>query len=40
MRWFLVFVSTIIVWIYVTVPDVRRAIHDQTAATISQPTTA
>ena len=39
MRWFLVFISTIIVWIYVTVPDVRQAIHDQTAAALN-PTAA
>jgi hypothetical protein len=37
MRWFLVFLSTFIVWIYVTVPDVRHAIHDQVAGTISPP---
>ena len=36
MRWFAVFLSTFILWIYVTVPDVRQAIHDQTAATIDQ----
>jgi hypothetical protein len=36
MRWFVVFLSTVIVWIYVTMPDVRRAIHDQAVAMASQ----
>jgi hypothetical protein len=36
MRWFAVFLSTFVVWIYVTAPGVREAIREQTAATISQ----
>ena len=39
MRWFVVFLSTIVVWIYVTVPGVREAVQQQTAATISQTAT-
>ena len=36
MRWFAVFLSTFVVWIYVTVPGVREAVQQQTAEAISQ----
>jgi hypothetical protein len=39
MRWFAVFLSTIILRIYVTVPGVREAIQQQTTASISQTST-
>ena len=36
MRWFLAFMSTITLWVFVTMPEVRREIQHQAVSYISR----
>jgi hypothetical protein len=36
MRWFLAFMSTICLWVFVTMPEVRREIQHKSIAYISK----
>jgi hypothetical protein len=36
MRWFVVFMSTIFLWIYITVPELRREGQHQVALLVSR----
>jgi hypothetical protein len=36
MRWFLAFMSTVSLWVFVTMPEVRREIQHETISYISR----